>query len=116
MARSRAAVAEVTLALSAPGRVRVEGRVSHVNARAAWEATNASLGAILAADAARIEIDLTDVTSGNSLVLSLMLSWLRQARTTGREIRFTGVPPALGEQIRFTGLAHILPLETEVKA
>lgn len=108
--------AEVTFTRVAPARARVEGRVTHANARSAWESTRTALAGILTEDGALLEIDLSGVTSGNSLVLSLMLSWLRQARAMEREIRFGGISPALSEQIRFTGLSSILRLDAEVKA
>jgi anti-anti-sigma factor len=111
----RAETAELSLAAVTPGRCRVEGRVTHANARVAHEATRAALGAVMAENHAVLELDLSGVTSGNSLVLSLMLSWFRLARTRGGELRFVDVPEALMEQIRFTGLHRLLPLAMEVR-
>jgi anti-anti-sigma factor len=116
--------AEVTIVRVAPGRLRVEGSVTHANARAAYESTCATLADLLADTSETasetvsetVYVDLSGVTSDNSLVLSLMLSWLRQARQSGREIRFCGMPATLNEQIRFTGLATILPFAAEAGA
>lgn len=111
---------EVTIVRVAPGRFRVEGSVTHANARAAYESTCATLAGLLADTSETVseavDVDLSGVTSDNSLVLSLMLSWLRQARQSGREIRFCGMPATLNEQIRFTGLAAILPFAAEAGA
>jgi ABC-type transporter Mla MlaB component len=109
--------AEVALVRVAAGHCRVEGRVTHASARSAYEATQGSLAGLLDEAAVDgLDVDLSGMASGNSLVLSLMLSWWRQARRAGREIRFVGVPAALGEQARFTGLGGILPLAEDARA
>ena len=40
----------------------------------------------------RLEIDLSDVTMGDSAGLALLLEWVTWANHTVREIRFSGMP------------------------
>lgn len=94
-------------------RCRVEGAVTYETARVVHASTRAELASTLQAAADCIEVDLSGVTSGNSLVLSLMLSWMRVARQQERQMVFSAVPIGLLELIRFTGLDDILPLATE---
>lgn len=79
-------------------------------AREIRHSTATTLAALLEEEGDTVELDLSGVASRSSLVLSLMLCWLRQARQADRRLEFRGVPADLHELIRFTGLDGVLPL------
>jgi phospholipid transport system transporter-binding protein len=93
-----------------PGKCAIEGAVSHLTARETRAETEAELSRLLD-EADSVRVDLSRVTSSNSIMLSLMLSWLRQARAAGRRIVFERVPSDLEDLIGFTGLDRILPFD-----
>ncbi len=62
------------------------------------------------AAAQTIEVSLADISNGNSVLVSLMLVWMRRARHTGVDIRFVDVPPLVSNLIEFTGLDDVLPV------
>ncbi len=57
---------------------------------------------------AALEIDVSGIEASNSIVLSLMLAWLRQARHLEKDLKFKNIGAPLSELIRFTGLDGIL--------
>jgi ABC-type transporter Mla MlaB component len=91
----------------AAGKCRASGSATFASGADDRQATNDAIGTALD-DAETLEIDLSGIDDSNSVVLSLLLSWLRHARASGREIVFTNMPPGLTELVRFTGLDGIL--------
>jgi ABC-type transporter Mla MlaB component len=63
-----------------------------------------------AAEPRTIEISLGGVTNGNSVLVSLMLVWMRRARAAGSGLMFVDVPPLVSSLIEFTGLDDVLPM------
>jgi len=57
-----------------------------------------------------IEISLGGVTNGNSVLVSLMLVWMRRARAAGAQVLFVDVPPRVSNLIEFSGLDDVLPM------
>ena len=57
-----------------------------------------------------IEVSLAGVTHSNSVLVSLMLVWMRRARRAGIGIAFTEIPPTVASLIDFTGLDEVLPI------
>jgi anti-anti-sigma regulatory factor len=57
-----------------------------------------------------VEVSLSGVTHGNSVLVSLMLVWMRRARRAGVGILFTDIPPLVASLIEFTGLDDVLPM------
>jgi anti-anti-sigma regulatory factor len=57
-----------------------------------------------------MEISLAGVTHGNSVLVSLMLVWLRHARRAAVGILFCELPPTVASLIEFTGLDEVLPI------
>ncbi len=54
--------------------------------------------------------DLGKVVDGNSLLISLMMGWLREARRQENRIGYRAVPGRLYELIEFYGLDAVLPV------
>lgn len=57
-----------------------------------------------------LEISLGGVRDGNSVLVSLMLVWLRRAREIDVGIRYLDIPPLVMDLIEFTGLDEVLPI------
>jgi len=91
------------------GKCRATGSSNLSTGRADRDATAKTLGSVIADGDRAIEIDVGGIQNGNSMILSLMLSWLRLARRHDATIRYTGMTPALLDLVRFTGLDDVLP-------
>lgn len=57
-----------------------------------------------------VEISLAGVTNGNSVLVSLMLVWMRRARKADVGVLFVDMPPLVSNLIEFTGLDDVLPV------
>ena len=57
-----------------------------------------------------VEVSLAGIKDGNSVLVSLMLVWLRRARHAGVGVRFVEIPPLVMNLIEFTGLDEVLPM------
>jgi phospholipid transport system transporter-binding protein len=55
-------------------------------------------------------VDLGEVTELDSAAIALCLAWLRDARTAGRDIRFSNLPESLQTIARLYGVHSLLPL------
>lgn len=63
----------------------------------------------LAPEPPLLELSLSGVTDGNSVLVSLLLVWMRRARAAGVDIVFVDMPPLVSNLIEFTGLDEVLP-------
>jgi ABC-type transporter Mla MlaB component len=91
----------------------VEGAPTLTNARKARNLLDAvfeRLGAAPDDEQNTLEISFSGVTDGNSVLVSLMLVWLRRAREVGVAIRYMDIPPLVMNLIEFTGLDEVLPI------
>lgn len=57
-----------------------------------------------------IEIDLSTVTDSSSAGLGLLLEWQRQARLTGKRIRFRGMPVGMIAVAKASDLDGLIPV------
>jgi ABC-type transporter Mla MlaB component len=94
---------------------RISGSPSLTNgkeARALLDATFTEIGASNEPDAKlrTVEVSLGGVTNGNSILVSLMLVWMRRARAAGAQVLFVDVPPRVLNLIEFSGLDDVLPM------
>ena len=89
---------------------QLEGSVTTANAAT----IRGSVDAILAREESDAEVtqvfDLGAVVDGNSLVLGLMMGWLREAQRHEKRIGYRAVPGRLYELIEFYGLDGVLPV------
>jgi len=58
-----------------------------------------------------VEFSLASLKESNSVVVALLLAWVRYARTRNKSIRFVDVPDDLRNIIELYGVADILPVE-----
>ncbi len=61
--------------------------------------------------AARLDIDLANVTRADSAGLALLVSWMRQARQGSKPIEFQHVPAQMLAIAKASGLDEILPVK-----
>ena len=96
----------------------VEGAPTLTNARKArglFDPVFAQLGSQAVGDKPvderqTLEVSLGGVTDGNSVLVSLMLVWLRRARGAGLGMHYLDIPPLVMNLIEFTGLDEVLPI------
>ena len=69
------------------GKFALHGELTFATASGALEESKD-----LFSDLARIELDLSDVSEGDSAGLALLLEWVNWARNYVREIRFINIP------------------------
>lgn len=58
----------------------------------------------------RLVVDMAQVEAVDSAAVSLMLSWLRQAKAQGLQLSFIHVPTNLHSLVDLYGLSEVLPL------
>ena len=85
-------------------RMVVSGPVTLANAAAVLEEGRRHL-----ADGVRT-IDLGEVSEMDSALLALLLAWLRDAKSSGRELAFSNLPESLRTIARLYGVDTLLPV------
>ena len=94
----------------AAGEYQLEGTVTAADAAAIRDEVDMILARELD-DADTVQVfDLRAVVDGNSLVIGLMMGWLRQAQRHEKRIAYRAVPIRLYELIEFYGLDAVLPV------
>ena len=65
---------------------------------------------IAASSAARLALDCSAVEKSSSVGLSLLLSFMRDAKKLGREVSISGLPHDMQQIAKVSGLEDVLPL------
>ena len=86
------------------GRVMVSGPVTLANAADLLEEGRRHL------EEGVKTVDLGEVTELDSALLALLLAWLRDAKSRGREIAFANLPESAQTIARLYGVHDLLPL------
>ena len=94
---------------------KIAGEATFADAKVARDLLDAALAGAQAANTnsavtRTVEVSLVGVTQGNSVLVSLMLVWMRRARRAGVGILFVDIPPLVSSLIEFTGLDEVLPM------
>lgn len=87
-------------------RIRVAGELTFNTA-----ANGIEMGKELFAEAAVLEMDLSDVTRSDSAGLALLIEWMRQASSLNKPIRYFNMPPQMVAMAEASGLEELLPLQ-----
>ncbi|MGG2395902.1 lipid asymmetry maintenance protein MlaB [Pseudomonas sp. SH1-B] len=66
---------------------------------------------IAACGAKRLSLDCSAVEKSSSVGLALLLAFIRDARTSGRELSVSGLPQDMRQIAQVSGLLELLPLE-----
>lgn len=92
------------------GQYQLEGKVTAADAAIIRDEVDVILAReVTDADIMQV-FDLHEVVDGNSLLIGLMMGWLRQAQRCEKRIGYRAVPPRLYELIEFYGLDAVLPV------
>jgi len=91
------------LAEVASGRLAGEGPLTFATARAAWR-----LGLQALQGAGPLEIDCRWITPSDSAGLAVLLDWLAVAKSQGRALRFSNLPPGLDALGRISEVSELL--------
>ncbi len=92
-----------------PGELRVVGHVDFDNANEISEQGER----LIESEASGVRVDLTGLTAGGSVAIAVLIAWFRHASLLDRPIRFSNVPAALVNVIKFSGLNDVIPVEAE---
>jgi phospholipid transport system transporter-binding protein len=99
---------QATLQQGAKGRLEIHGDLSFESVPGLWNDCRSRL-----ADNSELEIDLSHVQRSDSAGLALLVEWLRQARQTGKTIRFLNIPAQMLAIARVSCLDQVLPLQRD---
>jgi ABC-type transporter Mla MlaB component len=94
---------------------KLAGEMTFADAKTALGLLDGALAEVQAANAdstvtRTVEVSLAGITQSNSVLVSLMLVWMRRARRAGVGILFVEIPPLVSSLIEFTGLDEVLPM------
>ncbi|HET8708405.1 MAG TPA: STAS domain-containing protein [Pseudomonadales bacterium] len=67
--------------------------------------------AALSGSSGLVQIDLSGILQTSSVGLSVLLSWMRAAKAKGMQLNFTGMPAAMFDIARVSGLDDVLPIQ-----
>jgi phospholipid transport system transporter-binding protein len=101
-------MSEATLQEGDNGRLEIHGDLSFASVPALWEQCYAQLR-----KHPQLEIDLHRVQRSDSAGLALLVECLRQARQTGKSIRFFNIPAQMLAIARVSCLDQVLPLHRD---
>jgi len=87
------------------GRLRVSGPVTLESAMALREESEQYF------HGSSLVVDFSDVEQIDSAAVSLMLEWLRNARATGCEIRFTNLGESITSLTDLYGVEDLIPVD-----
>jgi len=93
------------LAEVASGRLAAEGPLTFASARAAWRL---GLEALQGGAAVPLEIDCRGIMPSDSAGLAVLLDWLAIAKSQGRALRFSNLPPGLAALGRISEVSELL--------
>lgn len=93
-------------------RIRLAGRLDS----AGVVAIEAPLGAAIASAAARVLVDLSQVTFLASIGIRALLTHARALARRGGSLALIGPQPVVAEVLEVTGIAKIIPIFADVEA
>ena len=67
--------------------------------------------ALLKGSARSVRFDLAGISRADSSGVGLMIEWLRVARSSGCQLRYSNIPTSLEAMIRVGGVEGMLPIE-----
>ncbi|MBZ5757887.1 STAS domain-containing protein [Pseudomonas sp. S5(2021)] len=88
------------------GELRLSGELDHRSGAALREQGRA----LIRASSGGVRLDCSGVERSNSVGLSLLLSFMRDARAGGQAMQVVGLPQEMRDIAKVSGLDEILPL------
>ena len=86
----------------------ISGELTFASVPALWKRCCSSFS-----ERTELEIDLSDIQRADSAGLALLVECVRQARQTGKSIRFFNIPSQMLAIARVSSLDQILPLHRD---
>ncbi|MFQ5642141.1 MAG: lipid asymmetry maintenance protein MlaB [Thiogranum sp.] len=90
------------------GRLEVSGDLSFDSVTALWQQCRARFQ-----ERAALDIDLSGVRRSDSAGVALLVACLRQARQSGKTVRFFNMPEQMLALARVSSLDQVLPLQRD---
>ena len=90
------------------GRLELYGELSFTSVPTVWEDCRAQF-----AERDALEVDLARVQRADSAGVALLVECLREARQTGKDIRFFNIPAQMLAIARTSSLDQVLPLHRD---
>lgn len=94
------------------GELRIVGVLDYTSAPALRQAGQAL---IRSGEGASLRIDCSGVEKSSSVGLSLLLSFVRDAKKLGRDVSIANLPQDMQQIARVSGLLEVLPLANEMQ-
>ena len=101
-------MSQARIETAANGRVEIHGELNFASVALLW---NTSRQRLHEGDA--LDIDLSHVERSDSAGLALLVECLRDARQSGKTIRFFNIPAQMLAIARVSGLDEVLPLQRD---
>ena len=101
-------MSQARIETAANGRVEIHGELNFASVALLW---NTSRQCLHEGDA--LDIDLSHVERSDSAGLALLVECLRDARQSGKTIRFFNIPAQMLAIARVSGLDEVLPLQRD---
>lgn len=98
------------------GRLEVSGTVTADNVLTLRAAGEALIARVAAEGQQTVQVDLAGLKVASSVLLSLLLCWVRTAANAGAAVEFAGQSAALAELARLNGVESLLFGTTMVSA
>lgn len=98
-------MSDVTLNLTSDCRLFLRGQLTFDTVKTLWEESQPVLEKL-----SSIEVDLMNVTRGDSAGLALLIEWYYYAKQQGKSIIFKNLPTQLFNMAKISGVDQILSL------
>jgi phospholipid transport system transporter-binding protein len=101
-------VSEAQITEASGGRLAITGDLTFGSVPALWEHCCSRF-----AGSAELDIDLSGIQRSDSAGLALLVECVREARQTGKNIRFFNIPAQMLAIARVSSLDQVLPLHRD---
>lgn len=98
--------------MSVPGKVWLEGNAFFLSGPVDFGNADAICRdglELLAAAGPAVTVDLSGMEGGGSVMVAVLLQWLRASASAGRHLRIVGLTDKLHAIIRVSGLQDLIP-------
>ncbi|MEZ5461402.1 lipid asymmetry maintenance protein MlaB [Dokdonella sp.] len=92
-----------SLESAGPGRARISGRIDVENAAEVFE-----LGLLLSGDGPGMEVDVSALTTADSVTLAVLIAWAGRARKQGKGVHYSGISDQLRALARLSDVESLL--------
>ncbi len=94
-----------TVAISAPGQIRVHSPLTFATARSVFEA---GVACFISDGSAALAVDCGGVPNADSAGLAVLIEWRRWSRQHGRHLKFVNLPTQINAIARLSEVSELL--------